>query len=367
MRKVPLFDYLPKFKDRFVSLIEAETPVHRLLQFGREIDHSNLYIKREDLTAPIYGGNKVRNLEFLLGQAQKSHAEQVIALAPLGSNFIAALAAQAGRIGIPVTAFHFRPHVSEQMIQHADFTVAQGARMKSYPGPYPINFLLSSLCFSREQLSIGKKTFVMPTGGSNAIGALGHVNAFMEYKKQVEEKQIPQPDYLILGVGTCGTIAGFLAAKILTNDPIKIIGVRCVDRVICNRWRIVNLANQILKVFQSKLSVKMADVCLVDHGLVQYGAEASDAQYWIRHLLEKENIRLDTTYTTKVIGYIASLRNTPNFKGAKILYWHTFSSLAMGRTPPANLRGFWNCSTADFSQNIPLGLNKPWPVANINR
>src|SRR4051812_7896772 len=90
----------------WIPLVNGPTPVHRFDGASEWLGHSRLYIKREDATDSLYGGNKVRNLEFLLGTALARGAQRVATVAPYGSNFVAAMAAQTKRIGMPSQVFH---------------------------------------------------------------------------------------------------------------------------------------------------------------------------------------------------------------------------------------------------------------------
>ncbi|MDD4976244.1 MAG: pyridoxal-phosphate dependent enzyme [Bacteriovorax sp.] len=329
MRSVPIFKFLPELESQWISLIDKATPVYQLKKFSSDFNHSKLYVKREDLTSELYGGNKVRNLEFLLGQAKYRGADNILSLAPLGSNFVAALAAQAQKVEIPVKCYHFEPHLSEQMIKHAYYSKAVGAQLKTYRGGYLPSLFQSTLHFSSDVLFNHQNSFVMPTGGSSLSGAMGHVNAFLEMLEQVEQDEIPCPDYLVVGAGTCGTIAGLLAAKILTNHPVNIVGVRCVDKIICNKWNISRLCNQVLTSLGSDRRIKFSEINLVDNGAVKYGQADGDAVNLMKSISHSEGISLDTTYTTKVVSYLTKLMSRADLKNANFLYWHTFSNVAM--------------------------------------
>jgi 1-aminocyclopropane-1-carboxylate deaminase/D-cysteine desulfhydrase-like pyridoxal-dependent ACC family enzyme len=322
---------MPQLEQQWISLIDNITPTYQLNNFPTLFNHSRLFIKREDLTSDLYGGNKVRNLEFLLGQAKHSKATKILTLAPLGSNFIAALAAQAKKVNLPVSTYHFTPHLSEQMIKHAQYSKAVGAQLKTYNGGYIPSLIQATLHFANDCFLNYQDSFIMPTGGSNTLGAMGHVNSFLEMIEQVKNKEIPNPDYLIVGVGTCGTIAGLLAAKILTNHPVNIIGVRCVDRVICNKWNIARLCNQILAMLNSDRRLKLSEINLVDNGHIKYGEAEADANELMKSIFQTEGISLDTTYTTKVVSALSRLLQRPDLKDSNLLYWHTFSDAAMNR------------------------------------
>lgn len=74
---------MPELAQQWISLIDNVTPAYQLNHFPNLFNHSRLYIKREDLTSELYGGNKVRNLEFLLGQAKHNKAKNILALSQL--------------------------------------------------------------------------------------------------------------------------------------------------------------------------------------------------------------------------------------------------------------------------------------------
>ncbi len=332
MRSIPIFKIAPRLQNSWISLIEQTTPVYRLSKFSQAFNHSQLYVKREDLTSDLYGGNKVRNLEFILGKALSLNAEGVVAIAPVGSNYIAALAAQSKKVNLPVQVYHFQPHLSEQMIKHAYYSLKMGADLKLYPGGYARSLMQASLQYAFNNITNKQNLFYSPVGGSNLDGALGHVNSFLEMLEQVNRGEIPSPDVLVVGVGTCGTMAGLLAAKYLMNHPVKIVGIRCVDKIYCNKSRIARLANQLLNNLGVSFKIKLKDIHLVSHGEVRYGESSLQTKDLADLMKSQEGIILDTTYTTKVISSLVELLKCSDFKSKNILYWHTFSDVAVRET-----------------------------------
>lgn len=319
------------------------TPVGRLMELGEDIGHANLFIKREDQTAPGYGGNKVRNLEFLLGRARSLGFRHVSMVAPLGSNFVAAAASQAARVGMSSEFFHFVPTVNDQLQKHAQFTQSVGARLHIREGAVLPAIVNSSLGLG---LRIGRnfveseKTYRLPMGGSDVLGALGHVNAGLEVAAQIRSGEIPKMDHLVVGVGTCGTMAGLLVGLRMAGLTTKVVGVRCVDKIVCNEYRIAALANQLTKKLRLNFRFKSSDICLKDYNLYDEPERASvfnyarplvHAQELISRVFELEHITLDTTYTSKVIHFLKNWVKKDPFQTCKkkILYWHTFSPTAM--------------------------------------
>ena len=112
-----------------LRLITHPTRCHPMLKLGNAWGHPALFVKREDQTAGLYGGNKVRNLEYILAEAELRGARDLLTVAPLGSNFVAALASHAPGLGFRVRVRHFVPHRNPQIESHADFSAAQGAAL----------------------------------------------------------------------------------------------------------------------------------------------------------------------------------------------------------------------------------------------
>ena len=134
------------------------------------LEHPDLYVKREDATDTQYGGNKVRNLEFILGDAKKKRSKRVATLAPLGLNFVAALSAQAARLGMENHVYHFIPTQNEQILRHAEFSKRQGAKLHVHQRNYHGGILKSAAALIRQRFA-EEGTYVISPGGSNALGS----------------------------------------------------------------------------------------------------------------------------------------------------------------------------------------------------
>lgn len=328
MSQPALFRFLPHLvaSTPWVRLAER-TPVDRLSVAGKRWGHDRLFVKREDRTAPLYGGNKVRNLEFILGEAMARKASRVLTVAPLGSNFVAALAAQAARLGLGVEVEHFVPVRSPQIDTHANFSAAAGATLSLHAGRRGAVVAAGAAAL---RLATSKDTIWCAPGGSSVTGALGHMNAALELVEQVRAGEIPKPDAIVVGAGTCGTMAGLTAGFRLAGLDVQLIGVRCVDRIVCHSRAIARLANGVLARVGVPGKVRANEISLVDSPLDNgYGVPLGRAEELMASFEADEGIRLDTTYTSKVVSKLAELLISGEFKGKNVLYWHTFSPAAM--------------------------------------
>jgi 1-aminocyclopropane-1-carboxylate deaminase/D-cysteine desulfhydrase-like pyridoxal-dependent ACC family enzyme len=165
--------------------------------------------------------------------------------------------------------------------------------------------------------------------------------------EQVRAGEIPKPDAIVVGAGTCGTMARLTAGFRLAEFDVRLIGVRCVDRIVCHSRAIARLANGVLARVGVPGRVRANDISLVDSPIdAGYGVPLGRAEELIASFEADEGIRLDTTYTSKVVSKLAALLTSGMFKGKNVLYWHTFSAAAMrwGQGRPQEGIAFENAS-----------------------
>lgn len=337
----PLLHIYPELLARhqlgFSRLIETPTPVHALSGARELLGHDRFFVKREDLTDSLYGGNKVRNLEFLLGTALARGARKVVTMAPLGSNFVGALSAQAKRTGLESEIFHFIPgQVSPQMAAHAAFSENLGSALRISGGG---KYLSAAMAQAKMLTSLAnRQTVGLPPGGSSALGVLGHVNALLELNDQILAGEIPEPDFLVVGVGTCGTMAGLLAGLKIARLKTQVIGIRCVDPIVCNAYHISSLANGALKLLGVSERVRAKEVQLHTATGTIYGQPLAGANTLIGEVREKSGIELDTTYTTKVFASLQAMARAGKFADSDVLFWNTYSPAAVKAKFGASVR-----------------------------
>jgi D-cysteine desulfhydrase len=331
-----------------VALIGAPTPVEPAPALGRALGLSELWVKREDRTAAGYGGNKVRNLEYLLGAALARGRRGVVTLAPLGSNFVAALADQARRVGLAVDVAHFVALRNAQIDAHAAFSRARGAALHVLPETLPRAVAAAgALALARRIALVRRAAFIAP-GGTEVRGVLGHVEAALELARQIAAGAMPMPRHLVVGVGTCGTMAGLLVGFALAGLSLRIVGVRCVDRILCHPRKILRLANATARYLgEPPVAASVAtwrgdlgahrlldplafDPATGDAPTLAYAAAHPQAALVSSLAAQHAALTLDSTYTTKVVATLRALAaREAELAAGPTLYWHTFSPTAM--------------------------------------
>ena len=246
----PLFELFPNLSQRVprVELGAFPTPVQSLQDVARELGagEGQAWIKRDDISSPVYGGNKVRTLELLLGQARARGHASVLATGAFGSNHALATALHAPRIGLTASALLFPQPVSEAAFLNLRALAETSAVLHALPHWSALPLGMAWLRFRAEHAP-----YVMVPGGATPLGALGYVSAGLELARQVEACELPPPRRVIVAVGSTCTSAGLLLGLTLAAhfrigfEPAtmpRLTSVRVSPWPVTSRLRILGLA-----------------------------------------------------------------------------------------------------------------------------
>lgn len=232
---LPLFKLYPQLahKISYISFADLPTAVEELPELNAELKSgcAGLYIKRDDLTGSclesekkLYGGNKVRKLEFLLADAQAHGAQEVITFGCAGSNHTLATAVYANQLGLKCTNF-LKPQINSPVVQQNLLLAASSHAKLLY---FPDNSTREIGAFTewlQHYQRTGAYPYVIPTGGSCPIGVLGFVNAALELKEQIDAKLLPTPHSIYVPCGSNGTLAGLALGFQLAGLSIHIMAI----------------------------------------------------------------------------------------------------------------------------------------------
>lgn len=248
----PLFELFPTLSQRVahVALGAFPTPVESLQAVARELGVSDVepWVKRDDISSAVYGGNKVRTLEVLLGQARALGHTTVLATGAFGSNHALATALHAPRVGLSPSALLFPQPVSEAALVNLRALAESGAKLHALPhwSAFPLG-----LAWAR--LKYRPAAYVMVPGGATPLGALGYVSAGLELGRQIAAGSLPAPRRIIVGVGSTCTSAGLLVGLALAArlrigfEPAtlpRLTSVRVSPWPVTSRLRILRLATR---------------------------------------------------------------------------------------------------------------------------
>jgi D-cysteine desulfhydrase len=329
---IPLFKRYSLLAERLprISLGEFPTPVEKISGLCRRFGGDNLYIKRDDLSGPIYGGNKVRKLEFLLADALRQGVVRVMTSGGAGSNHALATALYAKQVGLKAALMLYRQRNSHAVRENLLMDHSCGADLFHHD-TYQEHLHAFEDTRRNFETTDGKAPYIIPLGGSSPVGALGFVNAGFELAEQITAGMLPIPSRIYLALGTMGTAAGMLlglkAAGIITRLHV----VRVVPPSVADRDKFLLLFGQInglLKGLDPSFPL-----CSIDTGDLTihheyfggtYGLYTQEAVSAIELLRESDGILLDGTYTGKACAaFIADVRSGSD---EPMLFWNTKNS-----------------------------------------
>ena len=194
----------------WVPIGEFPTPVEPLagLCESRGVARDTAFVKRDDLSAARYGGNKVRTLEVLFGEALRSGASHVYSTGALGSNHSLATALHAPTVGLVPGALLFPQPASWAALENLLSTISARPELVALPHWSALPFGMWWL--GRELARRKVHGAIMVPGGATPLGALGYVSAALELAGQVSRGELPAPETIVVGVGSTCTSAGLL-------------------------------------------------------------------------------------------------------------------------------------------------------------
>ena len=296
---------------------EFPTPVEHLTGF-RDVD--SLYVKREDLSSTVLGGNKVRSLEFLLGRV--CEGDTVLTIGGEGSTHVLATAVHAARLGAKTIAVRWRHDMHSAAEEVGARATTECAEVVTAP-----NFVRAMLPLMTMRLT--RAAQYIPLGGSTPLGTLGHVNAALELADQVERDELPLPGRVVVPLGSGGTAAGLALGFAIAGLDTVVIGARVGPRVGANGWRVRRLAEQTRQLIARYTGrvppgVRRKQI-VVSHDLYggAYARPHPTAEHAAVLVDALRGWRLDATYSAKAFAValdIAASHATPT------LFWMTFDA-----------------------------------------
>jgi 1-aminocyclopropane-1-carboxylate deaminase/D-cysteine desulfhydrase-like pyridoxal-dependent ACC family enzyme len=290
------------------------TPLQRLAELSAP--GCDLWVKRDDLTHDVYGGNKVRKLEYLLAAARKSGASTLVTVGAAGSHHVLATTYFGKLDGFAVEAILVPQPRTEHAVEILRASLALGLQ------PFPRRSWLTVPAAVSRRISAGSR--FIPVGGSSIDGTMGYVDAARELAAQVRQGAMPEPDVCVVALGSGGTAAGLAAGFADLRMKTRVVGV-CVSRPLA--------LSQALAVYLARGCMRRA--ALTPGGRLRltfdarflgagYGHATIPGDEATRVAEETSGLVLDPTYTAK--AFAAALWQVRARRAPCVLYWHTLSS-----------------------------------------
>jgi 1-aminocyclopropane-1-carboxylate deaminase/D-cysteine desulfhydrase-like pyridoxal-dependent ACC family enzyme len=340
---LPLFERYPGTAGLpLAGIADVPTPIQILdAPWIAEEPLGGLWVKRDDLTSALYGGNKVRKLDFLLGNALAKGARSVLTFGAYGSNHALATAVHARALGL-------EPHVVLSPQEPGPYAPAT---LLAHAGLGTVLHLADGWDGRREAVRAireiaerdGAEPYVIPMGGTNALGVLGYVSAAMEVRSQARELDervlstelgaLVSPDVVYVAAGTLGTAVGLAVGFAAVGAGTRVEAIRVTPSEVASEDIAKRLAESTVELLRSLdasfPALAHGDLRLTlrhDHFEPGYGIVTPESREAVT-LAAEAGLALETTYTGK--AFAALLDDTRSGRVRQddhVLFWDTYSS-----------------------------------------
>ncbi|MFM9818002.1 UNVERIFIED_CONTAM: D-cysteine desulfhydrase [Spiribacter pallidus] len=315
-----------------ISLGHLPTPLEPMPRLTEWLGGPNLWIKRDDCTGLSTGGNKTRKLEFLIADALEKKADVVITQGATQSNHARQTAAAAAKVGMDchVLLENRTGRTDTPYLENGNVLMDKlhGATVEHHPGGADMNQLMEDAAERfKEQ---GAKTYIVPGGGSNEVGALGYVAAALELVYQANERNL-RIDRVVHATGSAGTQAGLVTGLCGIRAAIPVLGIGVRHPKPKQEDIVYNLAASTCDFLGIEEAVSRGDVVAnTDYVGEGYGVPAPDTLDAIDRLAKLEGILLDPVYSGKGMAGLIDLIQKGEFsQDENVVFLHTGGSAAL--------------------------------------
>ncbi len=306
-----------------VSLAQLPTPIIKLEKFSKYVEGPQIYLKRDDYTGLALTGNKVRKLEFIMSEALAHESDYVITCGSSQSNHARTTAVAAAKLGLRCYLV-LRNNMGAALEGNLFLASLFGAEIQYItPAEYmKVDEIMYGIANDLKEK--GHKPYVIPEGGSNALGSWGYIKASLEIVNQLKMMQLKM-NHIVVPVGSGGTYAGLLLGKFLYDIPYRIHGFNICDNESSFVNRISDIVKKSQRQFNLKTNITNKDIHIIDGYVGKgYGLSSQDELDLIKKMARLEGIILDPVYTAKaILGLVDQIRQGRFRAEDNILFIHT--------------------------------------------
>jgi D-cysteine desulfhydrase family pyridoxal phosphate-dependent enzyme len=308
-----------------IQLGHWPTPLEPMLRINEMHKGPELWVKRDDCTGLAFGGNKTRKLEYLLADAQLRGATTLLTAGGVQSNHARQTAAAAARVGLGCELFLEQVEgISEADYSHSGNLLLDqllGARLHRLPAGQDLD---AAMALRAQTLSTsGQVPYVMPVGGSNAIGAMGYVDCGLELAQQLQQYQLSF-DAIVLATGSAGTQAGLLAGLALAGIDIPVLGVTVSRSSDEQCQKVLALLHEVQGLLEQSELHEDHVICFDKYYGSAYGDPTPQMVEAVRLAASLEGLLLDPVYSGKAFAGLLDLVRHGYFDTSeRVLFLHT--------------------------------------------
>jgi D-cysteine desulfhydrase len=311
---------------------EGMTPLEAAPRFTAALGGPTIYIKRDDLLGLSAGGNKTRKLEFLVAEALAQGADTLITCGAVQSNHCRLTLAAAVKEGLKCRLVleervpgSYKPEAGGNNFL---FNLLGVERIKVVPGGSDMMQAMQSA--ADEVAAEGRKAYIIPGGGSNAVGATGYVACAEEMLAQAFDKGL-RIGRVVCASGSTGTHAGLVVGFYGNNSHIRVVGIDVSRPKELQEKMVYDTALKTAKHVGIKSEIpREAVLCFGDYYGPGYSLPTPAMAEAVKLLARTEGVLLDPVYTGKAMaGMIDLVRKGYFKKDENVVFLHTGGSPAL--------------------------------------
>ena len=308
-----------------IALTEGATPIQRLARLESALATGvQIYVKRDDLQGLGGGGNKLRKLEFLLGEALAQQADTIIAVGGRQSNFARLTAAACARLGLACELMLGQSVPLDDLEYQHNGNVLLDALLGARVHDVPAGTTTVDAAYARADVlrAEGRRPYVAVTGGSTAVGCLGYVACADEIAQQSAAQGLAF-DRIYLANGSSGTHAGLAAGwAALGRAASQVQSFAVLNEAAPTQQTTLDKTRETLALLGVDHTVAASDI--VVHGEQRgagYGLPTDAMREAVQLVARTEGLLLDPVYSGKAFaGLLAQVRSGQLPAGSQLLF-----------------------------------------------
>jgi len=319
-----------------VAIGTFPTPLAPLEPLSAAIDpaHSlaSLHVKNDGASSALYGGNKVRKLELVLGEALRRGVREVLTFGFAGSNHAAATAVHAQALGLRSISMLLPQANAAYVGTNLLVSTAANAEIHSYRSVPELSAGVVAQ-MARHRVSAGRWPFVIAPGGSSPLGTVGFVAAAFELVEQLETAALPQSDVVYVPLGSGGTAAGLALGFAAAGVATRVVGVRVTELKHASPRKLESLWNdtsKLLRALDPSFPSARFDTARLElrEGFLGpgYAMSTPESAAAIEAAAALEGLHLDVAYTGKTLACVSADAGRGLLAGKHVVFWNTYNA-----------------------------------------
>jgi D-cysteine desulfhydrase len=326
---LPLFRALPALRERVARqpFIDVPTPVEPLRIPGCEA--ADLYVKRDERSCSLYGGNKPRKLEFIIGRALERGSRRLVTTGGLGTHHGFATTLLGQSVGLETTLVLVPQPITPEVERSLALDAACGADIVRASG-VPAAAVATLLVLAASQWR-GEKPHLVWTGGSSSVGNLGFVSAAFELAEQIEQGVLPEPAEILVPIGSGGTVTGLVVGLKLAGLDSCVRGVLVSDILPPSPRALARSARATLNLLRRlapdipALDLRASDFPVDTSELGPGYGVATPSGTAAQACAQELGLELDATYSAKCFAALIARAQRETLPDGPVLFWSTYA------------------------------------------